>query len=373
MLPYPLGEVPGCYNGLVLPKHTHSDMKSTVAARPETGRQAGNLSPVDGLRMLGKGVWNYLTKRPWIVSLEVTLSCNCNCRHCDLGGMCKGEDRIGPGDYADLVRRFKPLLVQISGGEPLLREDIVEVVHAIKEASRLTYVILVTNGALLSEDIYLRLRAVGLDQLSVSLDFPDERHDDFRRHRGLYRHLEQTVPVLAAHGNKDVILNTAITRVNYKDALAISRKARQWGVRISYSAYTPLRTNDQGYVIREADDIAGLRATMQDVIQEKRRSDHIANSVAVLRKTLRFLEDGTMPGCQAGVRFFVVMPDGALVPCSLHRHRFESQREMIERFSRTNSCGGCYVAIRSYSDRSLREQLRDLPHFARQTFPALRQ
>ncbi|MFW6150547.1 MAG: radical SAM protein [Chloroflexota bacterium] len=347
-------------------------MKNGEVVRSRMGGSSGNLSPLDGLCMLGKGVRNYLTRRPLIISLEVTLSCNCNCRHCDLGGMRKGEKRIGPRDYAGLVRRFQPLLVQISGGEPLLREDIVDVVHAIKEASRLTYVILVTNGALLNEDIYLRLRTAGLDQLSVSLDFADQRHDDFRRHRGLYRHLEQTVPVLAAHGNKDVILNTAITRANYKDALVIARTAREWGVRISYSAYTPLRTNDEGYMIREAEDIAALRATMQDIIQEKRGSDHIANSAAVLRKTLRFLEDGTMPGCQAGVRFFVVMPDGALVPCSLHRQRFESQREMIERFSRTNSCGGCYVAIRSYSDRSLGEQIRDLPHFARQTFPALR-
>jgi MoaA/NifB/PqqE/SkfB family radical SAM enzyme len=332
----------------------------------------GSFSPLDGVRLLSKGVRNYLTKRPLIISFEVTLSCNCNCRHCDLGGMRAGEKLIGPAEYGALVQRFWPLLVQISGGEPLLRKDIVDIVQAIKAASRLTYVILVTNGVLLDEDIYLRLHAAGVDQLSVSLDFADGRHDDFRRHRGLFRHLDTTVPRLAAYGNSDIVLNTAITGANSREVLAIARKAREWGVRISYSAYTPLRTNDQGYAINSLDDMACLRDSIGEIVTQRREFSHVANSKAVLLNTLRFLKGGSLPGCQAGIRFFVVMPDGFLVPCSLHRARFESQKDMIEHFSRANKCGGCYVAIRSYSDRSLGEQLRDLPHFARQAFAALR-
>jgi len=41
------------------------------------------------------------------------------------------------------------------------------------------------------------LRAAGVDQFSVSLDFPDERHDEFRLHPGLFKHLSEIVPRLA--------------------------------------------------------------------------------------------------------------------------------------------------------------------------------
>lgn len=72
-------------------------------------------------------------------------------------------------------------MVQISGGEPLLRKDIVDVVKAIKQSKGVPYLIFVTNETLLNEDVYLQLHEAGVNQLSVSFDFPDERHDEFRR------------------------------------------------------------------------------------------------------------------------------------------------------------------------------------------------
>ncbi|MBN1152441.1 MAG: radical SAM protein, partial [Dehalococcoidia bacterium] len=272
-----------------------------------------------GARLLNKAIANYLHHKPFIVSFEVTLSCNCNCRHCDLGGLRPGEERIGPSDYARLTAMYRPPLVQISGGEPLLRDDIVDVVRAVKHAHEPAYVILVTNGVLLNKDIYLRLREAGMNQLSVSLDFPDERHDDFRRHKGLFRHLETTLPELAALGYGDIIMNTAITRANLPDLVAIADLVERWGVTISYSAYTQLRTGDPAYFITGEEDLGLLRSTVNELIELSRHKKHIANPEMVFRDTVRYFEQGGMPGCKAGRCFFVVMPDGMLVPCSLHR------------------------------------------------------
>lgn len=319
--------------------------------------------------LLNKLIANYWRHRPLIVSYEVTLSCNCNCRHCDLGGLRPGEERIGPADYARLTALYRPPLVQISGGEPLLREDIVDVVREVKHAHEPSYVIVVTNGALLDREIYLRLREAGMNQLSVSLDFPDERHDDFRRHRGLFRHLERTLPELAALGYGDIIMNTAITRENLPELLAISDLVERWGVTISYSAYTQLRTGDPGLFISTEDDLNLLRETVNQLVQLSRRKKHIANPEMVFRDTVKYFEQGGMPGCKAGRCFFVVMPDGALVPCSLHRERFTTQREMERCFTAFNSCGQCFVAIRSYTDRPLwRMMIQDAPRLARRLF-----
>ena len=325
-----------------------------------------NISPLQGIKITAKEIHNYITERPIAVSYEVTLSCNCNCLHCDLGGLVKDEKQITPDEYGDITRRLKPVAAQISGGEPLLRKDIAAIVKAIKQSGP-EYVILVTNGALLNESNYLQLREAGVHQFSVSLDFPDERHDEFRRRPGLYKRLEQNLPRLAKLGFRDIILNTAITNANVKEILPLTKKATEWGVDISYSAYTALRTGNKDYCLNNGEDLEILRQAINKLVILKKQGTNLVNPELTLRDTLKFFKrGGYMPHCQAGIRFLVVMPDGSLVPCSLHRIKYATQKEMIEGFSRTNRCGNCYVAIRSYSEMSLLSHTRNLPTYIRQ-------
>jgi MoaA/NifB/PqqE/SkfB family radical SAM enzyme len=251
------------------------------------------------------------------------------------------------------------MAVQLSGGEPLLRKDIEEIVRAVKEPSGLPYTILVTNGRLLTEEKYLTLRKLGVNQFSISLDFPDERHDDFRRSPGLYAHLAGLVPKLARHGHGDVVLNTAITRGNLPTLRATYERAKEWGVAISYSAYTPLRTGDAGHYISAPEELELLRRTMQELLELKAKNGQIANSPWTLLGTYDFFLKGSIPGCQAGRRFLVVNPDGSLRPCSMFDLTYASREEIMEKFVATNTCGGCYVSIRAYLDASFWTLLKD--------------
>ncbi|MFW6118469.1 MAG: radical SAM/SPASM domain-containing protein [Chloroflexota bacterium] len=324
-----------------------------------------NVSLLQGIELLTGGIRNYVTNRPIVVSYEVTLSCNCNCLHCDLGGVIKHEKQIIPEEYGELTERLKPLAAQISGGEPLLRKDIAAIVKAIKQAG-VKYAILVTNGVLLNESNYLQLREAGVDQFSVSLDFPDERHDKFRQRPGLYKRLERTLSHLARFGYRDIILNTAITQANVREILPLAKKATEWGVDMSYSAYTARRTGNKDYCLNNGEDLGILRHAIKELIILKKQGAHLVNPELTLRDTLKFFEQKYMPNCRAGIRFLVVMPDGSLVPCSLHRTKYATREEMLEKFSRTNRCGDCYVAIRSYSEMSLLSHTKNLPRYIRQ-------
>jgi MoaA/NifB/PqqE/SkfB family radical SAM enzyme len=324
-----------------------------------------NISLLQGIKLVRGGIRSYIANRLIVVSYEVTLSCNCNCLHCDLGGVVKGEKQITPEEYRGLTQRLKPLAAQISGGEPLLRKDIAAIVKAIKQGG-VQYAILVTNGVLLNESNYLQLREAGVNQFSVSLDFPDERHDEFRRRPGLYKRLEQTLPRLAKLGFRDIILNTAITKANLGEILPLAKKAVEWGVDISYSAYTALRTGNKDYCLNDGEDLGILRQAINELIILKKKSPHLVNPELTLRDTLKFFEQGYMPNCKAGIRFLVVMPDGSLVPCSLHRSKYATREEMVEKFSRTNQCGNCYVAIRSYSEMSFLSHTKNLPGYIQQ-------
>jgi MoaA/NifB/PqqE/SkfB family radical SAM enzyme len=324
-----------------------------------------NVSLLQGIELFTGGIRNYITNRPIVVSYEVTLSCNCNCLHCDLGGVIKHEKQITPEEYGDLTRRLKPLAAQISGGEPLLRKDVAAIVKAIKQAG-VKYAILVTNGVLLNESNYLQLREAGVDQFSVSLDFPDERHDEFRQRPGLYKRLERTLPHLARFGYRDIILNTAITQANVREILPLAKKAAEWGVDMSYSAYTARRTGNKDYCLNNGEDLEILQHAINELIILKKQGTYLVNPELTLRDTLKFFEQKYMPNCKAGIRFLVVMPDGSLVPCSLQRTKYATREEMLEKFSRTNRCGDCYVAIRSYSEMSFLSHTKNLPRYLSQ-------
>ena len=311
-------------------------------------------------RMISRGTWSFLTDRPLVVSFEVTHSCVADCLHCDKGGI-KPEPAglLHAPDYRRLRAELKPMAVQLSGGEPLLRKDLEDIVRAVKEPSGLPYTILVTNGRLFTEEKYLALRALGVNQFSISLDFPDERHDGFRQLPGLYQHLEKLVPTLAAHGFDDVALNTAITRENLPSLRAIYERAKQWGVSISYSAYTPLRTHSMDHYIRSGDDLALLHQTLDDLLALKAKNGRIANSSWTLSGIYDFFLHGTIPGCTAGRRFMVVTPTGGLRACSMFEKTYASHEEILKEWVPQNDCGGCYVSIRSYLDASFWALLKD--------------
>lgn len=316
-------------------------------------------------KFAGKGISKVVTNRVLAVSFEVTLSCNCNCHHCDLGGIRKGENLMRPKDYTKIVQDINPLFVQVSGGEPLLRKDILEIVKAIKQNNKLPYIILVSNGKLLNEEKYLKLREAGVDQFSISLDFPDERHDDFRCQPGLFKHLEKTIPQLARYNFNDIILNTAITRANFKEIIPLAKKAKDWGILISYSAYTSLRTGNKEYSFQEEKNLYELRNEIRNLIRFKKQLKCIVTPESIFEEMLIFFEMGYVSNCKAGIKFVVVMPGGEFVPCSMKRCKFSNLKDLQEKFVPKNQCGECYVSMRSNNEQNIFRQLGQFPQYIR--------
>jgi MoaA/NifB/PqqE/SkfB family radical SAM enzyme len=294
-----------------------------------------------------------------VVSFEVTDSCTCFCKHCDHGGPRDDSHNLKPADYRRYMAVLRPCVVQVSGGEPLLREDVVEIVRNIKSGSGIPYTILVSNWSNMTEEKYRQLHAAGVDQFSVSLDFPDERHDEFRRLPGLYARLRDLVPRLAALGCDDIVLNSCITSENVGEINRLADKAREWGVNICYSAYSARRTGCRDYALTTPAQLTLLNQGLDQVESRRDASNWIVNSSSTLDATRRFFERGGAPGCKAGHRFLVVRSDGWLQPCSMvfQRYSLEEYSRMAEEFTPTNTCDECYVSIRSYLDKTFPQLL----------------
>jgi MoaA/NifB/PqqE/SkfB family radical SAM enzyme len=314
---------------------------------------------LDSLHIIGRGSLNWPAGRPIVLSFEVTDACTCYCKHCDHGGPRDESRNLKPADYRRYMEVLRPCVVQVSGGEPLLRPDVVEIVRNIKNGSGIPYLIFVSNWSHMTEEKYLELHAAGVDQFSVSLDFPDERHDDFRGYPGLYSRLSQLVPRLASLGHDDIVMNSCIHSANVAEISQLADKAKEWGVNLCYSSYSARRTGCRELSLTTPEQLAQLNRGLDQVEARRDATNWIVNSTSTLNSTRQFFERGSAPGCRAGHRFLVVTSDGWLQPCSMvfQKYRLEEHARMVSEFTETNTCDECYVSIRSYLDKSFSKLL----------------
>lgn len=315
-----------------------------------------------GVKMVLRTLANLAVRKPICVSFEVTHSCNCKCQHCNRGSIKKEPDRMSLDDYRRISRELTPTACHLSGGEPLLRDDLEDVARAVKHPSGLPMMVLVSNWSLMTEERYLSMMDAGVDIFSVSLDFPDERHDKFRGLKGLYKKLDDIVPYLTnKYRLNNIVLNSALTSANFREVPGLVAKAEEWGARISISAYCILRTGEAALSITGEENLEVLKRNIEFLLEHKPKSRTVITPDCVIENTLRFFQGGGhLPNCSAGYRSIVVRPNGKLNPCSYFpEHQYDSQAEAIKGFSEGNTCDECYVSLRAMTERSLVTLTRD--------------
>jgi len=160
-------------------------------------------------------------KKP-VVVWNVGRRCNLRCVHCysesrnvDYSGELTHEQGVSLID--DLAAFGAPVML-FSGGEPLMRPDIFELIeHAVAKKMR---AVVSTNGTLITRDTAARLKDAGLSYVGISLDGLEETNDRFRGVPGAYKRALEGVRNCLALGVK-VGLRFTMTRSNYQDVPGI--------------------------------------------------------------------------------------------------------------------------------------------------------
>lgn len=116
---------------------------------------------------------------------ECTLSCNANCKHC--GSSAEKKKYEGELTTEEIKQAFKQIsedmdpkkiLINVTGGEPLVRQDLCEV---MEYASNLGFHWgMTTNGILLNDDNIKKLKKAKMETVSISIDGLEKTHDEFR-------------------------------------------------------------------------------------------------------------------------------------------------------------------------------------------------
>lgn len=299
------------------------------------------ISPQESLKGAIKYFHTRATGSPKLVNLEITKLCNAKCDFCDYW-QTRHEERIY--DYRPVIKKIDPLVAVITGGEPMLRKDLPDIVRQIKECSYFIFTSMVTKGDLLSVEKADELFDAGINQIAVSLDFPSEQHDVYRGVPGLWDKLSTILPELGRkYPDNQITMNTIIMEDNLEYIPELVRHAHDWGIGISFSSYSVMKTNNEDHFIEENEKVRNLVAELVSLRRELKGT--IISTEYYLNEIPRYFESGGIPGCTAGISHIQVTPSGHLKRCSempVTAHFSEYHPKL---YDETN-CTACWYSCR---------------------------
>jgi MoaA/NifB/PqqE/SkfB family radical SAM enzyme len=295
---------------------------------------------------------------PVLVHFEVTMRCNAKCGFCDYWKTDPSAKSTELASFADAARRFDPMMVCFTGGEPLMRRDLEDIVSAVNRSIRTKYMTLITHGAMLTPERASSLWDAGINQFSISLDYLDERHDRARGIPKLAARILATVPRMRERGIDNIRFNTVIKNDNVDQVMAIVRRAEALGVGVNLSVYTAAKNGNAAHLLNES-HYAAIDALVAELLSFKRRNRRvISNSDYYLEQIPRYVRGRMTEPCRSGIRTIHIDPTGQVKRCpdfptDFHWRQFRTYEPV--------ACNVCYYACRGEAQAPLRlSRIRDI-------------
>ena len=248
---------------------------------------------------------------PIFATLAVTYRCNYRCSMCDLPLRARKDP-----DLSTLMHRLGrlketgALAVGITGGEPLLRPDLLEI---IAEARRLRLLVhLNTNGSILTRERMAGLVSSGLHSMNVSLDgVTPSTHDELRGVPGSFHEIEETIrEFLSLRGGRSprLALVMTVSRKNLDQVQSFPELAHRLGA--DTCGFLPHHDFVAHSDSLTGDETRRLATALQSL------EPWVDNSPDYLRGIPLFLSGQPTPTrCSAPKSHLAVDPDGQSYPC----------------------------------------------------------
>ncbi len=254
-----------------------------------------------------------------VVYLNITERCNLECPYCYFNAMSGGRDPLSASEInriTDNLAANGVTEVVISGGEPLVRRDIFEILEHARPLFKKIY--LLTNGVILAKYEFCE-RLLGLvDRVQVSVDGSRPEVHERIRGKGTFTPTIQAVKNLKEAGVPEITISMTLTKLNAHDAVNVMELASELGVRFDFNRFTPI---GRGYTNRDK-----LALNAQQQLDVFRSVQECAFKTGRIRLDPLYWQLGQpiRLKCSAGeTSFFSVAPDGSVYPCHvLHQPQF---------------------------------------------------
>jgi MoaA/NifB/PqqE/SkfB family radical SAM enzyme len=282
---------------------------------------------IKGIKGVLKNIFLHRTFRtPLFVHWTLTYRCDSQCKYCGVWKI-KNEELDLKSIFL-IIEQFAQLgtiAFSLSGGEPLLREDLKDIVDFMVD--RKIFVNINSNGTLVPR----RIKDLkNVNRIKLSLDGPKEVHD-YLRGKGAFEALCKAIDACRENGIK-FILNTVISRynLNYLGYILEFANKLNTGVIFQPATLGLLAMNEEK--ILTIPDLLSYRKAIDWLIikkNEKLCSQVILNSETVLRY-LSYWPNITRIPCKAGIFFCHIDSDGALYPCNWWRSGLRKDEVHLE-------------------------------------------
>jgi radical SAM protein with 4Fe4S-binding SPASM domain len=256
---------------------------------------------------------------PRIISWNITLRCPLKCAHCyvDAGdkeaeGVLSTEEAFGVIDQ--ICETGKPIIV-LSGGEPLLREDIFAIArYGTGQGLRM---VMGTSGYLLDKAMAKKCKEAGIRAVAISIDSADPSvHDAFRGTEGVWEQAVEAVRFCRDEGI-GVQINMSVMQPAMRDVREVIEVGTALGVR-DYQLFFPVPTG-RAHLIepRSAKDYEEL---IRQILLRYRDSNlHIRPTCAPqfrrIAEELGITNPAWGRGCIAGISYCRIYANGDVTPC----------------------------------------------------------
>lgn len=258
----------------------------------------------------------------------VTDRCNLHCRMCDQWktAASREKEELATRDWFSIIdsaRRLHAAVFIITGGEPLLRKDIFEIIRYMRKNKIAAH--LCTNGTLIDDARARQLVTSGLNSASISLDSDCASIHNWMRNTDCFNAAVNGIERLRAASPRIKIgINYVITKKNFRDLDRMVRFAKKLGV--NQIKFDPVHTNlmhrrkpleSFAGLLFEENDLQQLRIEIDKLIREAAKSRLLTNSYTFLKGISR-LYDAAGPvsfPCYAGYISCAIDPYGNVAPC----------------------------------------------------------
>jgi len=311
-----------------------------------------------------------LTKKvPIYVQFAVSNKCNLRCLMCNALDSRKSEKELGLLEIeklADILKRLEVAILILSGGEPLIRTDLPEIIRLF--ADRGIEVRLQTNAVLANEEIVKNLIQAGLREVTISLDSLDsQKYDAITGVAGSWQKVIKGMALFSQYLPKKANMsgiNVVVSKRNIEELPQIIEFVTRIGF---YASLIPVHISDntsREFIVRKnspdfqfhPDDFPLIDRVYEKIIAMKKNNFNIYNSYRFLSESKEFLKNNKATWrCASPFLYFSISPSGNFLPCvdimtnismldgdffrKFHTQDFmESIRKKVEK------CRGCMYA-----------------------------
>jgi AdoMet-dependent heme synthase len=269
---------------------------------------------------------------PRLIAWEVTRNCNLKCVHCRASAV--NEKYEGELDTKacislldDIALVGKPIII-LTGGEPLLREDIFEI--AKYGTDKGFKMVMAPNGTLINKENALKMAGSGIKRISISIDGANENnHDGFRGVTGAFKGAMDGIKN-AKNAGIEFQINTTITRDNFREIDKIHKLAIELNA-VAHHIFLLVPTGRGKYIIDKAIDAEQYEDALNWFYEQRGKSPLQLKATCaphyyrILRqrakkesKKISFETDGldaVTRGCLGGIGFCFISHKGRVQPC----------------------------------------------------------